>query len=95
MCYLKNKKGEQLFHYIHTNSKEFNRPSVSLLTWEDAIKKLKSYAQDFDNPTWYRKVISLSIDEERHDATAELVVNHKGWGYNYFECITIDRVFEP
>ena len=89
-----NKKGEKLYLVIITSSKEFNKPFVTLKTWEDSIKIFKDVTQEMDNDEWYSKIISLEIhevDDNLHSrsASAQTIVNHKGWGSDYYKEISI------
>lgn len=94
-----NKKGEKLYLVVRTSSKEFNKPFITLKTWEDAIKMLKDDTIELDNEDWYRKLISCTICEiedttHSKNAHAKMLLNHRGWGGDFYEEINIEPAYD-
>ena len=96
--HITNRQGEKLYLYIRTSSQEFNRPFIVLKTWEDAIKMLKDDTKELDNDDWYSHNISLTINEvedstRSKNAHAKMIRNHRGWGGDYYEEISIEPAY--
>ena len=86
---LTNKEGEKLYLYVRTSSQEFSHPHIVIATWEECLQMFNEAVVDVDNDSWLKKVISKKIELEYQRAHAQLLKNHKGWGYDYYEEITI------
>ena len=92
-----NKKGEELYLFVRTSSKEFNRPFITIKTWEDAIKLLHDHITERDDDLWYSKCINVTIkdsDENNKSASAQMVRKQKGWGGDYYEEISIEPAYD-
>lgn len=46
-----------------------------------------------DNDNFFAQVVHKKIDEEAHTAEASMRCNKKGWGYDYFNYITINPLY--
>lgn len=96
--HITNRKGENLYLVVRTSSREFNKPFITIKTWEDAIKILKDSTKEVDNEEWYRKVISCNICEiednlHSKNAHAQTLLNHKGWGADFYEELSIEPAY--
>jgi hypothetical protein len=84
-----NSKGEKLYQVIDTNSKEFNRPSVYLKTWEEAEEFFNKAIEERDTDTMLVQQITVTRDSQ-YRLEAQLRCNRKGWGFDYFRCIIVE-----
>lgn len=86
---LYNKKGEVLCTIIINSSREVSIKPI-IKSWPEAIAWVKSCCEDRNTDTYYVKCVHSEINEERHRANFKAIMNHKGWGYDYFEDIYIE-----
>lgn len=90
---LQNKKGEDLYLLVITESKEFNRPSIRVNTWEKVTKDFEDFIKEVDNESWLIKQVKVERNPEYHRMEATLLCNHKGWGSDFFRVITIESAY--
>ena len=89
---IKNRKGEKLYILTITNTTSI-KPYTYVNTWEECLKKFKKCTKELDNASFFAQVIHKNISEETHTAEAEMRRNHKGFGYDYFNYITINPLY--
>ena len=46
-----------------------------------------------DNDNFFAQLVHKEIDEEAHEAKTSMRRNKKGWGYDYFNYITINPLY--
>ena len=90
---LQNKKGEDLYLLVITESKEFNRPSIRVNTWEKVTKGFEDLIKEVNNEDWFIKQVKVERNPEYHTMEATLLCNHKGWGSDFFRVITIESAY--
>lgn len=90
---LQNKKGEDLYLLVITESKEFNRPSIRVNTWEKVMKGFEDLIKEVNNEDWLIKQVKVERYPEYHRMEATLLCNHKGWGSDFFRVITIESAY--
>ena len=90
---LQNKKGEDLYLLVITESKEFNAPHIRINTWENVTKSFEDLIKEVDNEDWLIKQVKVERNPEYHRMEATLLCNHRGWGHDFFRVITIDSAY--
>lgn len=90
---LQNKKGEDLYLLVITESKEFNAPHIKINTWESVTKSFEDLIKEVDNENWLVKQVKVERNPEYHRMEATLLCNHRGWGSDFFRVITIEAAY--
>lgn len=84
---------ERIYLIIQTSSQEpFNPLIVKRKSLEEAIEYFNKCIQEQDDDSWKKKIIDLEINKEFDRYEAKLLVNHKGWGFDYVVGIKIDSI---
>lgn len=81
----------EIYLIIQTSSQEpFNPLIVKRKSLEEAIKYFNERIQEKDDDSWKKKIIDLNVNEEFDRYEAKLLVNHKGWGFDYVIGVKIE-----
>lgn len=89
---IKNRKGEKLYILTIANTNSI-KPYTYVNTWEECLKKFEECTKKLDNDSFFAQIIHKNISEETHTAEASMRRNNKGWGYDYFNYITINPLY--
>lgn len=89
---IENREGEKLYILTIANTNSI-RPYTYVNTWEVCINKFKEATKEMDNDNFFAQLVHKEIDEEAHEAKASMRCNTKGWGYGYFNYITINPLY--
>lgn len=87
---LTNAKGEKLFILV-TNSTNSIKPYVKVSTWEECLKIFNQKTIETDNDQMLVQLIHKKISENYAEASTRC--NRKGWGYDFFQYITIEPLY--
>ena len=85
---IENRQGDKLYIFTISNTNSI-KPYTYVNTWEECLKKFKEATKEMDNNNFFAQLVHKEIDEEAHEAKASMRRNKKGWGYDYFNYITI------
>ena len=88
-----NKNNEKLFLCVATSSNDPFYPSINFMTWDKAIELLEDQTRECNDESWMKKRITFSIDEKHQRARAQMLMNHKGWGSDFFMTYTIEEAY--
>jgi len=78
----------KIFKITRCDSREpFNPLVVLKSSKEEATDLFKSYIEEMDNDTFFRKVI------DKKENSVKLLCNHKGWGYDYIISVSIEQCY--
>jgi len=85
------KTGEQLYQIIKVESNEL-KPYINIATMEECQKLYQQFTEEKDDNSWY---VKKGHERIHSDGTCDcsLIVNHKGWGFDYMRMVIIDRVY--
>lgn len=84
---------ERIYLIIQTSSQEpFNPLIVKRKSLEEAIEYFNRCIQEIDDDSWKKKIIDLDVNKEFDRYEAKLLVNRKGWGYDYVVGFKIDSI---
>lgn len=89
---IENRQGEKLYILTIANTNSI-KPYTYVNTWEVCIYKFKEATKEMDNDNFFAQLVHKEIDEEAHEAKASMRRNKKGWGYDYFNYITINPLY--
>lgn len=89
---IKNRKGEKLYLLTIVNTNSI-KSYTDVNTWEECLKKFKECTKELDNESFFAQLIHKNINEETHTAEAEMRRNNRGFGYDYFNYITINSLY--
>lgn len=89
---IENRKGEKLYIFTISNTNSI-KPYTYVNTWEECLKKFEEYTKELDNDSFFAQIIHKNISEEAHIAEASMRRNNRGWGGDYFQCITIQSLY--
>ena len=84
---------EKIYLIIQTSSQEpFNPLIVKRKSLEEAIEYFNKCIQETNDNSWKKKIIDLNVNKEFDRYEAKLLVNHKGWGFDYVIGVKIDSI---
>lgn len=84
---------EKIYLVIQTSSQEpFNPLIVKRKSLEEAIEYFNQCIQERNDDSWKKKIIDLDVNKEFDRYEAKLLVNHKGWGFDYVIGVKIDSI---
>ena len=89
---IENRKEEKLYIFTIANTNSI-KPCTYVNTWEECLKKFKECTKELDNDSFFAQIIHKNINKETHTAEAYMRRNNKGWGYDYFNYITINPLY--
>ena len=89
---IQNTKGEKLYIFTISNTNSI-KPYIYVNTWEKCLKKFEECIKELDNDSFFAQIIHKNISEETHTAEALMRRNNKGYGCDYFNCITINPLY--
>lgn len=87
-----NKKGEGLYILTVVSTNDI-KPYVKVDTWTKCKATLERMTTEVDSDIFFAQLIHKEINEEFRKAEASVRCNKKGWGNDYFQYITIERLY--
>ena len=84
---------ERIYLIVETSSQEpFNPLIIKKKSLEEAVRIFSEHIQERDDEYWKKKLIDLRISGENELYEAKLLVNRKGWGYDYIVGLKIESI---